>query len=76
MSPNAPITGWAVTSQLETYGPDATGQAVEGVKITFRTGKGVTASVFVPKSRYTPDNARAAIAAQAAAIDAVHTMTG
>jgi hypothetical protein len=75
-SPNAPSTGWSVEYQQETVdlGPD--GRAVQGVKVGFVTGKGVHASVFLSKARYTPDNVRAAIAAAAAQIDAVHTLTG
>lgn len=73
---NAPTTGWHVESQVETMGLDPSGKAVEGVKVGFQTGKGVHASVFIPKDRYTPDNVRAAIAASAAAIDQVHSFSG
>lgn len=73
---NAPVTGWKVTGQVETMdrGPD--GRAVAGMKVSFQTGKGVFASVFIPSDRYTPDNVRAAIASAAAQIDQVHTLSG
>lgn len=75
-SPNAPQTGWTVEFQQETVdlGPD--GRAVAGVKIGFVTAAGVHASVFLPKSRYSIDNARAAIADAALQIDTVHKLTG
>jgi hypothetical protein len=76
MSPNAPVTGWTVESQMETVGLDPTGRAVEGVKVFFVTGPGVRASVFVPKDKYTPDNVRAAIADYAGRLTQVHTSKG
>lgn len=76
LAPNAPITGWHVEYQQETVdlGPD--GRAVQGVKVGFVTGKGVHGSVFIAKTRYNPDNVKAAIAAAAVQIDTVHTLTG
>jgi len=74
--PNAPVTGWSVESQMETTGLDPGGRAVEGVKVSFVTGRGVRASVFIPKDRYTPDNVRAAIADYAGRLEAVHTSKG
>jgi hypothetical protein len=74
--PNAPITGWKVEAQHETVDTDASGRPVPGVKVSFVTGLGVHGSVFVPKSQYSPDNVKAAIAAAAGQIDAVHKLTG
>lgn len=76
MRPNAPATGWEVEYQQETVdlGPD--GRAIQGVKVGFVTGLGVHASVFVPKTTYSPDAVKAAIAAAAYQIDTVHKLTG
>jgi hypothetical protein len=76
MSPNAPVTGWTVESQMETTGLDPAGRAVEGLKVYFITGQGTRASVFVPKDKYNPENVRAAIAQLAGAMAEVHTSKG
>lgn len=75
-APNAPKTGWAVEYQQETVdlGPD--GKAVAGVRVGFVMANGVHSSIFLPKTQYSPDNVRAAIAAFAAQIDTVHKLTG
>lgn len=76
MPPNLAYSGWTVTSQQETFGTDATGKAVEGVKIYFTTKGGHNGSVFVPKDRYDLDNAKAAIQQQAAIMDSVGQLKG
>lgn len=73
---NAPKTGWTVTSQVEQPGPGPDGRLVDGYKVSFRTGAGVNASVFLPRAQYTPDNVRAEIAAAAAQLDQVQGMSG
>lgn len=70
-----PQVTWSIVSQAETYGQDAAGNYVEGMKVSFQTPSGVQSSVFVPKARYTPDNVRAAIAQAVATIEAVHAST-
>lgn len=70
----APVT-WEITAQREDYRPGPTGAFVTGVVISFRTGQGHTGSVFVPDTLYTVDAARSAIAARAAAMDAVGRLT-
>jgi hypothetical protein len=76
MPPGSGTSGWTVISQQETFGLDAAGRAVEGVKITFTTKGGHTGSVFVPKITYDVDNAKAAIMAAAAQMDAVGQLKG
>lgn len=67
--PNAPA--WVITNQQDAsdLGPDGT--YVSGVKVTFRTSAGVTASVFVPHSRYTVDGVREIVGERAAVANAV-----
>lgn len=74
--PSAPVTGWRVTDQVPTTEQTPSGRAERGMRVSFMTGKGVSGSVFIPESQYTPDNVRAAIAAQAALIDQVHALQG
>ena len=74
--PDAPITGWQVVSQQETFERDATGQVVPGVRVTFQVGPELTGSVFVPRSRYNVVNVRAAVAAAAGEMAAVHKLSG
>lgn len=75
-APNAPQTGWAVEYQQETIDLGADGRAVQGVKVGYVTSKGNHGSVFIDKARYSPDNVKAAIAAAAAQMDAIHALTG
>ena len=66
---------WQVTAQSETTQLDSAGQAVQGVRVFFRTGAGNTGSIFVPRASYAPDNVRGLIADAAAAADAVGRLT-
>lgn len=76
LTPNAPITGWTVTSQQQSQWIGPNNQAVRGVEVFFTTGKGVAGSVRIPESQYSPINVRAAIAAQAAQLDEVQGLSG
>jgi hypothetical protein len=73
---NSAYGGWSVSSQQETFGVDEQGRAVEGVKIYFTTKGGHAGSVFVPKTRYNVDNAKAAIMDAAAILDSVGQLKG
>jgi hypothetical protein len=74
--PNAPQTGWSVTSQQETLDLGADGRAIQGVRIFYLTAKGNHGSVFIPKARYSLDNVKAAVASAAAQMDQIHGLTG
>lgn len=74
--PNAGVTGWVITSQQETTELDQRGLAVHGVRIYFTTGKGQPGSVFIASNRYNAVNARAEVAARAAAMDEVAGLSG
>lgn len=67
---------WVITQQQPTSDLGPGGSYVSGVKVTYRTAAGVVGSVFVAESDFTPDNVRAAVAARAAASDAVAGLTG
>jgi hypothetical protein len=73
--PNAPQTGWSVTSQQETTDFDDRGRAVIGYRIYFTTAGGQQGSVFVPASRYNTVNVQAQIAPIAAHLDQVAGLT-
>lgn len=47
-----PTSGWEVLSQTPDTDTSTPGRLVDGVRITFRTGTGVTDSVFVANERY------------------------
>jgi hypothetical protein len=53
-------------------GPD--GRLRDAMEITFTSGSGVTASVRVPLTEYTPDRVAQVIGDYAAKIDAVHAL--
>lgn len=74
--PNAPMTGWQVVSQEETFDRDASGRVVAGVRIYYQLTDGPAGSVFVPRNLYNEVNARAAVAAAAAQMAAVHKLSG
>lgn len=70
-----PVTSWQVTSTTETQEVDSAGSVVRGARVHFTTGTGQSASVFIPQAQLNVDNVRAAIAAKAALLDQVGTLT-
>lgn len=70
-----PPTTWTVTSQTHTTSMDATGRFSPGVDIYFQTAAGNQGKVFIADSAYSVPAAQAAIAAKAAALDAVSLLT-
>lgn len=74
--PNSMGTGWTVTDQQETtdLGPD--GRATIGVRVNFKTTKGITGSVFVPRAMYSVANVQAAISDYVAQLHAVAGLSG
>ena len=76
-SPSTPgPSGWSVTSQIEATRPDANGRFVPGMVVSFVTGHGVNASVFVPDSLYNESTVTAMIAQKVAALDAISGLSG
>lgn len=73
---NAPVSGWTVTSQQETFEQSPAGQIVRGRRVYFQLASGPTGSVFVPDAQYTPDNVRAAVAQAAAVLAQVQGLSG
>jgi len=76
MADQSQAVSWRVTGQMQTTRPSPSGEFVDGWLITFTTAAGNTGTVFVPSSQYTPDQVRAAIAAQARVMDEISAMTG
>lgn len=75
---STPVSGpgtWRVDSQSPTSKIDRTNNVVEGYDIAFTTGLGNHGTVFVPHLQYTPPLVRDAVAAAAAAVDAVGQLT-
>lgn len=67
---------WTVTAQVEEFQPNDRGQYVPGVTVSFRTAAGHNGSVFVPRTEYNPERARALIAERAATMDAIGALRG
>lgn len=67
---------WEIIAQREDYRPGPSGAFVSGVVVTFRTASGATGSVFVPDTQYTTEAVRQAVAARAAAMEAVAALKG
>lgn len=70
-----PVTSWHVTGQAERTDIAADGNPVRGMTVYFTTGAGHQGSVFVPAAQYTADNVRAMIAAAAARMDEIGSLT-
>jgi hypothetical protein len=74
----APVT-YAVEYQQEAYDTDPSagpgGAPVRGVRIGIVVNGTLHTSVFVPASRYTPDQVKAAISAAAANVAAIQSLT-
>lgn len=70
-----PTTTWQVTGTQERkqIGPDGT--PADGLTVSFVTGTGQSASVWVPRAGLTPDAVRAAIAQVAVQRDAIAALT-
>lgn len=66
---------FTITGQFPDAGPNAAGQYVGGVTVTFRTDFGTTGQVFVPQAEFNAatvgDKIRTLVAEQAA----VHSLT-
>ena len=77
-TPNPATTpsGWFVTGQHEDTVVGDNGQVQTGVTVSFRTGNGTNASVFVPNARYNAETVQTMIAARAAELDRVAALTG
>ena len=72
-----PSDSWTVIGQKPDQDFPATGGIVEGVRVSFRTGAGVTDSVFIPNSQYGDTGAiQALIAAKVAQHAAVAQLKG
>ena len=67
---------WRITSQLETMAPNASGQYVRGVHVTFSTDTGLVGSVFVPNQQYNPGMVAEMIAQRVKQMVAVHNLNG
>lgn len=70
------VPSWTVTAQTQATQVAADGTPVEGVRVSYRTGKGVVSSVFIPQAAYSNiDNVRAIIGEAAAHSDAVQSLS-
>lgn len=69
--PDADLTGIKIDAQMETVGIGPDQRPTSGYKVMFTTREGVSGSVFVPMSSYSPANVKAAVAAHAAQLDEV-----
>ena len=72
-SPREPLPAatWQVTAQQETVDRGPGGSFEPGVTVSFTTGAGHAGTVFVPRGNYSLASVRAAVAGQAALLDAV-----
>lgn len=76
MSTPAPTDTWQVVGQAPASKVNPSGTDVqEGYDVTFVTGQGHTGTVFVPLSQYRPDRVKELIAARAAMLDQVGSLT-
>ena len=66
---------WSVDSQNQRTMVTAGNQIVDGYEVAFHTGQGHVGTVFVPDTKYTPDNVKAMIQARADLLDSVGQLT-
>jgi hypothetical protein len=74
MAPGA-APSWSVTGQQETSDIGPQGTYVPGVRVTFQLENGTVGQVFLAQADYSVEKARAAIAAKAATMAAVSSLT-
>ncbi len=67
---------WTVTNQLETTKPNAAGQYVDGVSVSFQTANGLIGSIFVPHTQYNPENVKGLINAKVEAMQSIQGLKG
>lgn len=68
---------WTVTAQREDWQVVGnTGQAVQGMLITFQTASGAVGSVFVPNDRYTVETVRTMVNDRARIVESVQSLQG
>lgn len=65
-----------MTNQIPYTWLGADGKAVTGMRVSFKTGKGVIADINVPWPDYHPDKVRELIAARVSLLDGVHNLKG
>lgn len=67
---------WQVTGDTpDQYQFDAAGNPTVGHVVAFLTGNGGRGTVFVPEDHYNPDTVRTLIAAKAATVDQIGSLT-
>lgn len=67
--------GWKVIQVADGQGQDATGRFVAGKNVTYQLASGHSGTVFVPAVQFNPDTVKAAIAADAANLDAISNLS-
>lgn len=75
MSGDQAVSTWRVDSQTQRQRVNANNALEDGYDIFFTTGEGHNGSVFVPASKYTPAQVKAAIDQAAAQMDAIGALT-
>ena len=76
MADGAIAQGYTVLGQTELMRPDASGAYVRGTEVRFQLPSGSTGSVFVPESKLTVANVKAAIEAKVAVMSSVEQLGG
>ena len=71
-----PGAAWTITAQTETTDLSDQGMYVPGVKVSFRTARGINGSVFVKADDYRPERVRELVGAKAAIADEIAGMAG
>lgn len=72
--PASEVPAWHVVSQAEGSQINAQGRPEQTVIVTFALADGTQGTVIIPRSRYTLDNVRQAVDAQAALLAAVNNL--
>lgn len=70
---DAPVA--TITAQTETVSTDPNNRGGMGYRIEFKTTKGAQGSVWLPKTAYNAESAKAAVRAHALELDAVQGAT-
>jgi len=65
---------WSIVAQRQTTDLTPDGRFVDIMEVTFETQEGVTGTVKLPLSSYSPDNVAQLVSSRAAQISAVHNL--
>lgn len=72
----SPTPSWSVQHQEPTTGQNSAGRYVTGTRVYIQTAMGHKGSAFIPDDQYSPEKVKPVLAALAARLDGVGSLSG